>query len=142
MQTHHLQRKNKNQSEKRVGRGGKKGTYSGKGMKGQKARAGRKLQPLIKMFLKKYHKARGYKFNVVRNKPTAVKLSVLLKHFEAGDQITPEDLVAKKIIGANESAKIVGGSSVKKIDKAFTIKNIPTTKKVAQLIEGSGGKIE
>lgn len=142
MQIHQLQRKNKTRDKKRVGRGGKKGTYSGKGIKGQKARAGRNLQPLIKVILKRYHKARGYKFNVVRKKPTAIKLSVLLKHFEDGSQITHQDLIAKKLIGVNEKAKIVGDTNLKKIDKIFTIKGIPTTKKVEQLIKESGGKVE
>jgi len=36
MQLHQLKPNHKKKSRKRVGRGGKKGTYSGKGMKGQK----------------------------------------------------------------------------------------------------------
>lgn len=43
MQLHQLKIKKKNKSKKRVGRGGKRGTYCGKGIKGQKCRAGRKL---------------------------------------------------------------------------------------------------
>jgi len=42
MQLHQLKLKNHKKSRKRVGRGGKRGTYSGKGMKGQKSRAGKK----------------------------------------------------------------------------------------------------
>jgi len=41
MQLHQLKPNHKKKSRKRVGRGGKKGTYSGKGMKGQKSRAGK-----------------------------------------------------------------------------------------------------
>ena len=63
MQLHDLKPTNKLKSKKRVGRGGKKGTYSGKGVKGQKSRAGRKLEPPIRGLIKRYHKLRGYKFN-------------------------------------------------------------------------------
>lgn len=41
MQLHELKPKHKAKKKKRVGRGGKRGTFSGRGVKGQKARAGR-----------------------------------------------------------------------------------------------------
>lgn len=41
MQFHDL-KVNKKKSKKRVGRGGKRGTFSGRGVKGQKARSGSK----------------------------------------------------------------------------------------------------
>ena len=47
---------------KRVGRGGKRGTYSGHGIKGQRSRAGRRFKPIIRELIKKYPKLRGYKF--------------------------------------------------------------------------------
>lgn len=42
MRLHQLKPNLNKKSRKRVGRGGKKGTYSGRGMKGQKSRAGGK----------------------------------------------------------------------------------------------------
>ena len=56
MQIHELRPKHKNKSKKRVGRGGKKGTYSGRGGKGQTARAGSKVKPLIRELIKRYPK--------------------------------------------------------------------------------------
>ena len=53
MQLHTLKRKTKNKTKKIVGRGGKRGTYSGRGLKGQKARAGRKIRPEFRDLLKK-----------------------------------------------------------------------------------------
>ena len=47
MQIHELKPKHKTKGRMRVGRGGKKGTYSGRGNKGQSARAGRKMVPII-----------------------------------------------------------------------------------------------
>lgn len=62
MQLHELKPKHKRKKRKRVGRGGKRGTYSGRGIKGQKARAGRRLKPVIRELIKRYPKLRGYKF--------------------------------------------------------------------------------
>jgi len=45
MQLHQLKPKNKLKKAKRIGRGGKRGTYSGKGIKGQRSRAGAKIRP-------------------------------------------------------------------------------------------------
>lgn len=42
-----------------VGRGGKRGKTSGKGTKGQNARAGRKKRPEIRDFIKRFPKLRG-----------------------------------------------------------------------------------
>jgi len=61
MQLHELQPNHKQRKAKRVGRGGKRGTYSGRGMKGQKSRAGYRMQPQVRELVKKYPKLRGYR---------------------------------------------------------------------------------
>jgi len=61
MQLHELQPTHKTKTSKRIGRGGKKGTYSGRGMKGQKSRAGARMQPLVRELIKRYPKLRGYR---------------------------------------------------------------------------------
>ncbi|OGF76863.1 hypothetical protein A3C77_03610 [Candidatus Giovannonibacteria bacterium RIFCSPHIGHO2_02_FULL_45_13] len=61
MQAHNLQ-KSGHRKHKRIGRGGKRGSFSGRGIKGQKARAGRRIRPQIRDIIKKIHKRRGYKF--------------------------------------------------------------------------------
>lgn len=62
MQLNQLKPKIKNKNSKRVGRGGKRGAYSGKGLKGQKSRAGRKIRPQIRDIIKRIPKKRGYRF--------------------------------------------------------------------------------
>lgn len=62
MQLHQIKPSHKSKSEKRIGRGGKRGTYSGRGIKGQKARAGAKKRPALRDFVKKIPKKRGYRF--------------------------------------------------------------------------------
>ncbi len=62
MQLHELRPKHKLKKKKRIGRGGKTGTYSGRGVKGQKSRAGAKFEPIIRGLIKRYPKLRGYRF--------------------------------------------------------------------------------
>ena len=73
MQLHQLSSQNQKRA-KRVGRGGKRGTYSGKGVKGQKARAGRKLRPEWRDALKRIPKRRGYKFKSIKSRPAVLNL--------------------------------------------------------------------
>ena len=81
MQLHQIQPKNKAKKKKRIGRGGKRGTYSGRGMKGQKSRSGRKMKPVIRTMIKRYHKLRGYKFKSLKEKPATVNIDILEKRF-------------------------------------------------------------
>ncbi len=59
MQLHEVKPIHKNESRKRIGRGGKRGTYSGKGIKGQKSRAGRKIRPAVRDLIQRTPKLRG-----------------------------------------------------------------------------------
>ena len=70
MQLNELKAGTKNKSKKRVGRGGKRGTYSGKGMKGQKARAGKRIRPAIRDLMQRTPKLRGAKNQAPRFKRT------------------------------------------------------------------------
>ena len=59
MQLHTLQPLNSLKGKKRVGRGGKRGTYSGRGQKGQRSRAGRKIRPAMRDLIQRLPKLRG-----------------------------------------------------------------------------------
>jgi len=59
MQLHELKPDHKNKTKKRIGRGGKRGTFSGKGVKGQKSRAGRKIRPGTRDLIQQIPKLRG-----------------------------------------------------------------------------------
>jgi len=142
MQLHQLKPIHKRRKTKIVGRGGKRGTYCGRGVKGQKARAGRKLKPIIKEIFKKYPKLRGYKFKRISEKPLALNLQVLEKKFQEGDKINPENLFKKslvrKIKGRIPKVKILGKGEIK---KKLEFKNCLFSKKAKEKIEKSGGKI-
>lgn len=66
MQIHDLKRKHKNKKDRIVGRGGKHAKTSGRGGKGQTARAGNKRRPELRDIIKKLPKRRGYRFNSIR----------------------------------------------------------------------------
>lgn len=59
MQFHNLQAKTKRKRSRQVGRGGTRGKTSGRGTKGQNARAGRKKRPELRDIIKRVPKLRG-----------------------------------------------------------------------------------
>lgn len=65
MQIHDLKRTHKNKKDRIVGRGGKHAKTSGRGGKGQTARAGNKRRPELRDIIKKLPKARGYSFKTI-----------------------------------------------------------------------------
>ena len=121
MQIHNVVRKTKQAKHRQVGRGGKRGKTSGRGTKGQKARAGRKLRPEIRDMIKKLPKLRGRGINA--NKPVgrpvvAVNLGRLDANFQAGEEVNPKALAEKAIIrrvnGRVPEVKILGGGEITK----------------------------
>lgn len=76
MQIHDLKRSHKNKKDRIVGRGGKHAKTSGRGGKGQTARAGNKRRPELRDIIKRLPKNRGYRFNSHR-KAVVVKKETL-----------------------------------------------------------------
>ncbi len=142
MQLYQLEPTLKKKEKKRIGRGGKRGTYSGKGMKGQKSRAGRKLQPSIRIFIKRYPKKRGYKFKSIQIKPIGVNVAVLEKNFKAQSKINPQALLNKNIIrrmkGRMPLIKLLGKGT---LEKSFIIEGCETSISAKAKIEKAGGKV-
>lgn len=98
MQIHNLKRDHKNKKDRLVGRGGKHAKTSGRGGKGQTARAGNKRRPELRDIIKKLPKNRGYKFNSFVVKPVNVSLDKISKVFQSGAEINPEKLLENKLI--------------------------------------------
>src|SRR6185295_13413268 len=65
MQINNLKRLHKNKKDRIVGRGGKHAKTSGRGGKGQTARAGNKRRPELRDIIKKLPKNRGYNFKTI-----------------------------------------------------------------------------
>ncbi len=136
MQLHELKPRHKSKKIKRIGRGGKRGTYSGRGIKGQKSRAGHKIRPEIRDFIKKTPKQRGYRFKSIKEKPQIVNLKDLEKNFGAGEKVTPETLLEKGLIrrikGKIPEIKILGKG---KLTKKITIEGCKVSKSAEKILK-------
>ncbi len=145
MQLHQLRPKHKSKKKKRVGRGGKKGSYSGKGIKGQKSRAGRKMEPVIRGLIKKYPKLRGYrvKSKSQKSKPVILNLEKLEKKFNAGETVNPSTLLEKGLIrrikGRIPEVKILGKD---KITKALIVEGCKVSESARKKIEEVKGTVK
>jgi len=143
MQLHQLTPIHKTKKKKRVGRGGKRGTYSGRGVKGQKSRAGtRKMQPIIREIIKRYPKLKGYRQKTREKYRVEVNLSLLEEKFNSGDEITPKVLISRRLIrkieGRVPEVKILAKGELK---KKLIIKNCKASEKAREKIEKAGGRV-
>lgn len=127
--------------EKRVGRGNASGhgTYSTRGVKGQRARSGgRKRLKLLgmKRIIAQMPKSRGF----LSHKPraAAVQLSALAASFGAGSTVTLALLKTKGLVPSSAPrAKIIGGGKV----ASFTVKDIKVSAGARAAIEAVGGHV-
>lgn len=143
MQIHELKlaaRKDK----KKIGRGGKRGTYSGRGNKGQKARSGGNVDPLFEggrsSLVERLKKLRGFKANDAKKRN--VNLNDLEKNFKTGETVSIDTLVASGLLSRIESKdgiKILGSGELK--IKLSIDKDILLSKTAREAIEKAGGKI-
>lgn len=143
MQLHQIKRTSKQRGKKRIGRGGKRGTYCGRGIKGQKTRAGRQMVPPIRQLIKKYPKLRGYRFKSIKQKPSIVNVGTLEQNFRKGDLVLPKVLHEKKLIrkikGKLPKVKILGQG---KLTKKLTIEGCQISKTARDKIEKAKGVIK
>lgn len=143
MQLHQLKPNHASKKRKRVGRGGKRGTYSGRGLKGQRSRSGARFQPIIRELIKRYPKLRGYKSRRMAIKPAVVNFETLDKKFNEGETVNPQALLEKRLIyrikGRIPKVKILGGKEIK---KALIFENCLVSKQAKEKIEKAGGTIK
>ena len=128
MQIHDL-KNNKKKDRKRIGRGGKRGTYSGRGMKGQKSRSGAKKDPLFEggrsSLMDRLKKIRGFKSP--HTKKVNLNLDDLEKKFKGGDIVNIKSLMKSELISkpeAKKGIKILGNGKLTKkltIDKSILL---------------------
>jgi large subunit ribosomal protein L15 len=132
-------------ASKRVGRGNGSGhgTYSGRGCKGQKARAGNnKVRPGFEggqlPLIKRLPRKRGFT-NIFRTEYNAVNTGAL-NIFDSGSEITPETMLAAGIIKSlNSPIKVLGDGD---IDRPLTVRANKFSASAKAKIEAAGGKVE
>lgn len=132
-----------------VGRGGKRGKTSGRGTKGQKARAGRKIRPALRDIIKKLPRMRGvtinkrdHQFTSVSLAPVTLSLTAIEAVYASGETVTPETLMEKGLIkrvgGRVPRVKLLDGELSKKV----STEKIRLSESAKKKIEAAGGSIK
>ena len=145
MQQHEIrQPKGATHKRKRIGRGNASGTgtYAGKGMKGQKARAGGGVRPYFEggqlPLVRRMARKRGFR-NPFRVEYEEVNVSVLGDRFTANAEVTAGSLREARLIrSARRPVKILGDGE---INVALTVEAASFTKSAIAKIKGAGGTI-
>jgi large subunit ribosomal protein L15 len=143
MQLHTIKSKNRTYSQ-RIARGGKRGTTSGRGQKGQKSRAGHKIRPALRDLIARLPKRRGF-----QNKPTSpvavvVNLSTIerrLKRHGGERVVSPASLRAWGIVPKRHTGPIKLLATGNLIG-TVTVRGLSVSAAAKTKIEKAGGTIE
>ena len=142
MQLHTLKREHPNKKARQVGRGGTRGKTSGRGGKGQTARAGNKRRPELRDIIKKLPKLRGYRTRSFEKKNAPVNIEAL-NVFDNGAVVTKEVLFEKNLIrkvrGVLPAVKILAKGE---LTKKITIVGCIVSETAKAKIEKVGGEIK
>jgi large subunit ribosomal protein L15 len=146
MQLNSLKPRTKNRKPEPVGRGGKRGKTSGRGGKGQTARAGHKIRPEARDLIKKLPKLRGHGKNRARSVRTnriavsAVNLSALEAVYKAGEIVSPASLLLKGLVRqAKGRAPVVKILGVGSLTKALIVKGCTISVSARAALLAAGG---
>ena len=131
-------------NKKRVGRGNGSGhgTFSGRGCKGQKARAGYKMRPGFEggqlPLIKRLPRKRGFT-NIFRTGYSVVNMSKL-NVFESGTEVTPEKLLSAGLVKSlRQPVKILAAGD---ISHPLVVKAHKFSTAAKAKIEAVGGSVE
>ena len=148
MQLNTLVPKTKNKKTAPVGRGGTRGKTSGRGTKGQSARAGHKIRPEMRDLIKKLPKLRGHGKNRARTVrtnrtlPSGANLSALEAAYQAGETVAPGSLLERGLVrrskGRAPEVKILGTGA---LSKALVIKDCALSSAARAAVLAAGGTI-
>lgn len=126
------------------GLGSSHGTYSGRGIKGQKARQGGKIkagfeggrQPIIRQV----PKMRGKGFSGNRIELSEVTLTSLAASFADSETVNPQTLMERGLISDVRRIKILKTGDL--AGRKLIVQNVPLTAGARAAIEQAGGKVE
>lgn len=130
-------------NRKRIGRGHGSGTgaYSGKGIKGQRARTGGRrgiVRRSLKALIERLPKVRGGRLQRPP-KPVPVSLKQLEKTFEAGTRVTRDLLVRAHLISHQQFEVVVLGGQA--LSKSLTVEAQRFSKSAQDAITKAGGTV-
>lgn len=145
MQLHQLAKTSR--KRQRVGRGGKRGTTSGRGQKGQKSRSGRRIRPAERDLILRLPKRRGFRNKIKSAKPIIFNLGDLAAKIKKLGAANAPMVLDKKFLkeagfvpkNYSGEVKILGDGN---IDFAAKVNGIAVSKSAKEKIEKAGGKVE
>ena len=144
MQLHQLPSLNK-KSEKRIGRGGRRGTYSGRGIKGQRSRSGHRIRPAVRELILRIPKRRGFANRPKSPKPFSLSIGEIAKKLApVAKGHTTVDKNALRGIGIlplkyRGDVKLLGDGEIK---FPLIVKGLKVSKSARQKIGKAGGIVE
>ena len=146
MKLHQLS-KSEGKKPHRIGRSGKRGSYSGRGVKGQKSRSGRRLRPAERDLILRLPKQRGF-----ANLPKSDKAMILnlgeiaakFKSYREGKGALELNHEMLKVAGFLSSdyrggVKLLGTGE---LEFPVNVKGIKVSASAKAKIEKAGGKVE
>ena len=141
MQLHELKLITKSKKKKRIGRGGKRGTYSGRGQKGQKSRAGHRIRPAERDLIQRLPKLRGSKFKPLKSKPVIINIDDLAGKIKS-NIINKQILLEAGLIRKSDGKIKILGSKKGETKQAFQIEGLEVSKKLRKAIASADGSIK
>lgn len=148
MQAHEVKTRSPRAVKKVVGRGGKRGKTSGRGTKGQDARAGHRKRPQMRDTIKKLPKLRGEGVSRNQFKTESVhyvvlNIGVLNVEFKDGETVTPKILLERALVEKKGNKvpiiKILGGGE---LDKKLNIRGCLISESAKAVVEKLGGTVK
>lgn len=142
MQLHHIVSAH-HKRKKRVGRGGKRGTTAGRGTKGQKSRAGRRIRPQERDLIIRIPKKRGFHNKPLEQKSKTVNvddINRLVTKKAVPQEISLATLKAVGVIAREYrgKVKVLGRGD---IHVPVTLRGLTVSSAAKAKIEKAGGKI-
>ena len=128
---------------KRIGRGvgSGHGTYSCRGLKGQKSRSGGGVSPFFEggqnPLVKRLPYKRGFN-NIFRTEYSVVNVD-RLNVFPDGTEVTPKELASAGIVKGSKPVKILGQGN---LTQRLTVKADRFSQTAKDKIEAAGGQVE
>jgi len=148
MQAHEVKTRKPRAVKKVVGRGGKRGKTSGRGTKGQDARAGHRKRPQMRDTIKKLPKLRGEgvsrnQFKTEFSHYVVLNLGILNIEFKSGDRITPKILLEHALVEKKGNkvpmVKILASGE---LDKELDIRGCLISESAKAAVEKLGGTVK
>jgi len=133
----------------RIGRSGKRGSYSGRGVKGQKSRSGHRIRPAWRDLILKLPKIRGFRNKPKDEVPAVFNIGALAAKFQAQAQKETKGgalvldralLQSAKLIKKDYKGRVkVLGTG--EISFPVTIQGLQVSAGAKEKIEKAGGKV-